>query len=200
MKADTGCLFPSNDPLFKIYHDTEWGYPVSNDTRIFEKICLEGFQSGLSWQTILHRREFFRVAFDQFNIDKVAKYSEIDLCRLLADSNIIRNRRKIVSAINNANRALELQSEFGSLAHFIWQYEPKDEKRPELVTRAWLAKNTMTEESTGLSHALKKRGWKFIGPTNMYALMQALGLVNDHTADCTCRDKVEKAREQFSRP
>ena len=200
MKQDTGCAFPDQDPLFKSYHDSEWGYPVSDDTRIFEKICLEGFQSGLSWKTILHRREGFREAFDQFSIGKVAEYSEDDLSVLLCNSNIIRNRRKIASTINNANRALDLQAEFGSLAHFIWQYEPKAEHRPKSVTRSWLAKNTITKESTALSIALKNRGWSYVGPTNMYALMQALGLVNDHTEDCPCRNTVENSRRQFYRP
>jgi DNA-3-methyladenine glycosylase I len=200
MKQDANCLFPANDALFKTYHDTEWGHPVSDDTRIFEKICLEGFQSGLSWKTILHRRESFREAFDQFDITKVAKYNDEDLSRLLSDSTIIRNRRKIDSAINNANRALELQAEFGSMAHFIWQYEPKIQRRPTVVTRSWLANNTITSESTKLSKALKSRGWSFIGPTNMYALMQALGLVNDHTSHCPSRSTVEKSRRQFHRP
>jgi DNA-3-methyladenine glycosylase I len=200
MHEQTGCLFPSNDALFKTYHDSEWGYPVSDDIRIFEKICLEGFQSGLSWQTILHRREAFRTAFSQFNISKVAAYNDGDISKLLANPNIIRNRRKIVSAINNANRALELQAEFGSLAHFLWQYEPSNRQRAALITRSWIAENTITTESTELSKALKKRGWSFTGPTNMYALIQALGLVNDHTTDCPSRHAVEKSRRQFLRP
>lgn len=200
MTEDEGCPFPTKDALFKTYHDNEWGNPVSDDTRIFEKICLEGFQSGLSWRTILHRREAFRNAFDQFDISKVAAYGDSDLTRLLSDSNIIRNNRKIASAINNANRALDLQAEFGSLAQFLWQYEPSLENRPNLVTRSWLANNTTTSESTELSKALKKRGWTFIGPTNMYALMQALGLVNDHTSDCPNRGAVEASRRQFLRP
>jgi DNA-3-methyladenine glycosylase I len=200
MLEQLGCSFPADDALFKSYHDTEWGHPVSNDMRIFEKICLEGFQSGLSWKTILHRREAFRTAFSQFNISKVATYNDEDISSLLANPSIIRNRRKIVSAINNAKRALELQAEFGSLSHFLWQYEPSDRQRPAVITRAWLTENTITTESMELSKALRKRGWSFIGPTNMYALIQALGLVNDHTADCPSRNTVEKARSQFLRP
>ena len=201
MKEDeVGCPFPANDSLFKTYHDTEWGHPVSNDTKIFEKICLEGFQSGLSWKTILHRRNAFREAFDQFDVMKVSKYTDTDISRLITDPTIIRNSRKIKSTINNANRALDLQAEFGSLAHFIWQYEPNAHQRPSVVTRSWLTDNTITKESTDMSKELKKRGWSFVGPTNMYALMQALGLVNDHTVDCPCRSSVEKARQLFHRP
>lgn len=200
MTEDTACQFPANDPLYKQYHDNEWGYPVADDTKIFEKICLEGFQAGLSWRTILHRRDYFRSAFDQFDIGIVASYSDTDVNRLMGNAGIIRNRRKIASAINNANRAQELQAEFGSLARFLWLYEPEHGERPESVTRSWLARNTRTTMSTSLSNALKKRGWSFIGPTNMYALMQALGLVNDHTADCPAGDLVEKSRRQFTRP
>lgn len=200
MIQEKGCPLPAGDALFKTYHDTEWGNPVSDDRHIFEKICLEGFQSGLSWKTILHRREAFRSAFDQFDISKVAAYDDGDLERLLSNTEIIRNRKKIASTINNANRALELKAEFGSLAHFLWQYEPSIQNRPTLVTRAWLANNTTTSESIELSKALKKRGWSFIGPTNMYALMQALGLVNDHTTHCPTRDAVEASRRQFLRP
>lgn len=197
---ESGCLFPGHDPIYKAYHDSEWGLPVADNTRIFEKICLEGFQSGLSWKTILHRRDAFRTAFDEFDIDKVAQYSDIDIRRLLRDCGIIRNRRKILSAINNANRALELTAEYGSIATFLWRYEASDAQRPEVVTRSWLAENTTSVESIALSKSLKQRGWSFIGPTNMYALIQALGLVNDHTDDCPARTGVEESRSRFRRP
>lgn len=200
MQSEARCPYPADDLLFKQYHDLEWGLPVGDDTKIFEKICLEGFQAGLSWKTVLHRREHFREAFDYFEITKVATYTERDIANALVNSGIIRNKRKIASMINNANRARELQDEFGSLAHFLWQFEPKAESRPAVVTRNWLANNTTSEESVSLSQALKSRGWTFIGPTNMYALMQALGLVNDHTDKCFCRTRTEQARQLFQRP
>ena len=195
-----GCLIPENDPLFQQYHDNEWGHPVSNDNRIFEKICLEGFQSGLSWKIILHRREHFRAVFSDFDMATVARYTDKEVNAALSNANIIRNARKIHSTINNAQRGLELQAEFGSLAQFIWRFEPKLDTRPATVTRQWLAENTRSAESIKLSKELKSRGWTFVGPTNMYALMQALGLVNDHTEHCPSRTSVELAREAFQRP
>ena len=200
MNSDDGCLYPADDPLFRRYHDEEWGRPVSDDTRIFEKICLEGFQSGLSWKTILHRRDHFREQFDHFNIAKISDYKDLDISNALANPNIIRNKRKIRSVVNNAKRAIELKAEFGSLGHFLWQFEPENDQRPASVTRSWLADNTTSKESVKLSHELKRRGWTFIGPTNMYALMQALGLVNDHTDNCPNREAAEKARSSFTRP
>jgi len=200
IKEDSGCSFPSDDSLFKIYHDTEWGYPVSDDIKIFEKICLEGFQSGLSWRTILHRRDSFRSAFDHFDFTEIATYNESDVSRLVLDSAIIRNKQKIRSVVNNAKRAIELKAEFGSLARFVWQHEPSTNRRPKKVTRSWVSANTTSDESIELSKSLKLRGWTFIGPTNMYALMQALGLVNDHTSDCPCRIHVENSRRSFQRP
>jgi len=194
------CPTPEDDPLFQHYHDCEWGMPVGDDLRIFEKVCLEGFQSGLSWRTILHRRPAFRQAFDDFNVKKVAAYTESKIELLVQNSNIIRNKRKILSTINNANRAIELQQEFGSLAAFFWKFEPTPDQRPEQVNLEWLSRNTSTPESETLSSALKERGWSFVGPTNMYALMQALGIVNDHVACCPARDRVEKARDSFPRP
>ena len=200
MDTTQSCPYPSNDPVFKQYHDEEWGRPVSDDTKIFEKICLEGFQSGLSWKTILHRREQFRAQFYNFDITSVSKYTEADFNAAMSNANIIRNRRKIASTINNAKKAIELQCEYGSLAHFLWQFEPKDDQRPQTITRNWLSANTTTIESTNLSKELKSRGWSFIGPTNMYALMQALGLVNDHVENCPCRSLVEASRQSFERP
>ncbi len=176
------------------YHDTEWGFPVGDDRRLFEKVCLEGFQSGLSWNTILRKRENFRKAFDDFDIDRMATYGESDVDRLLADAGIIRHRGKIEAAINNARRAQELVDEMGSLSSFFWGFEPSKRDR---VPTEFVA---ITAESTAMSKALKKRGWKFVGPTTMYALMQAMGLVNDHAAKCEVRREVVAARKAFSRP
>lgn len=173
--------------------------PVIDDTKLFEKVCLEGFQSGLSWKTILHRREHFRLAFEGFDIPTVAKYSEIDVAKLMKDSRIIRNRRKIESTVNNANRAIELQAEFGSLRRFFWNFEPLKANRPEKLSLAWLKDNPTSPESVLMSKTLKKRGWSYVGPTTLYALMQALGMVNDHVHDCPTREIVEKARDNLVR-
>ncbi len=194
------CAFPADDDLYRAYHDSEWGVPADSDQVFFEKVCLEGFQSGLSWQTILHRRDAFRRAFANFDISTLAAFDDDDVARLLQDDSIIRNRRKIRSVINNASRALELQREAGSLAAFFWQFEPEPHTRPTSVSRDWLNRNPTTPESTDLARALKKRGWFFVGPTNMYALMQALGLVNDHVGGCPVRPLVEKRRQSFIRP
>lgn len=196
----TECRVPSNDPLFQQYHDTEWGSPVDSDQAFFEKVSLEGFQSGLSWQTVLHRREAFREAFDGFDIDRVAHYSDAKVERLVGNAGIIRNRRKIRSVINNAQQALRLQQATGSLAGFFWQYEPDASSRPTTITQQWLDENPFCPESVALAAALKKRGWTFVGPTNMYALMQALGMVNDHVAGCPCRERIEQLRSSFTRP
>ena len=185
---------------YQRYHDTEWGWPVDDDRRLFEKICLEGFQSGLSWLTILRKREGFRAAFANFEFEKVAKFTEQDVNRCLEDTGIVRHRKKIESTINNANRALELKEEFGSLAAYFWSFEPKPENRPARIdfeTARTLAK---TEESTALSKDLKKRGWSFVGPTTVYAFMQSMGMVNDHLEGCFCRELVEEARAAFVRP
>ncbi len=192
------CPVPDNDPLFALYHDTEWGVPTSCDREFFEKICLEGFQSGLSWRTILHRREGFRQAFDQFDPDILMRYTDADVKRLLQDKRIIRNRRKILSAINNAKRCIELQSEHGSLAAFICAFQPSADERPTRLTRQWLADNPNTPHSQALAKAMKKRGWTFVGPTNMYALMQALGIVNDHVEQCPRRNEIERLRNTFN--
>jgi DNA-3-methyladenine glycosylase I len=185
---------------YQHYHDTEWGWPVDDDRRLFEKICLEGFQSGLSWLTILRKREAFRAAFANFEFEKVAQFTEEDVERCLGDAGIVRHRKKIESTINNARRALELRDEFGSLAAYFWSYEPLPENRPaklDFETARTLGK---TEESTRLSKDLKKRGWSFVGPTTVYAFMQSMGMVNDHLEGCMCRQEVESARENFRRP
>ncbi|MEM0900206.1 MAG: DNA-3-methyladenine glycosylase I [Pseudomonadota bacterium] len=194
------CWWHDNKPDYLAYHDTEWGFPVDDDIRLFEKICLEGFQSGLSWLTILRKRENFRAAFDDFDFEKVAEYDDVDVERLVADAGIVRHRGKIVSTINNAKRALELRSEFGSLAAYFWQFEPKPEHRPQVVTYDWAMANPTTEQSKALSKDLKKRGWSFVGPTTVYAFMQAMGLVNDHLEGCAIRPKAEEARHGFKRP
>ena len=179
---------------YRHYHDTEWGFPVADDQRLFEKLCLEGFQSGLSWRTILEKRDNFRVAFDGFDFHRVAAYTETDVQRLLQDAGIIRHRGKIASTINNARCALDLINEAGSLAAFVWRFEPRRETLPEPATV------TTSPESIELSRALKKRGWKFVGPTTMYSFMQAMGLINDHVEGCVTRAKVEKARRDFRSP
>lgn len=188
------CPVPDNDPLFTRYHDNEWGVPTYCDSSFFEKICLEGFQSGLSWRTILHRREGFRQAFDQFDPDKLSRYTENDVERLMQDKSIIRNRRKILSVINNAKRYIDLQAQHGSLSAFVWAYEPKTEERPQHLTRQWLTDHPYTPASQALSTALKKQGWTFVGPTTVYAMMQALGVVNDHVDQCPRRAEIECLR------
>ena len=194
------CFWHGNLPDYIAYHDHEWGRPVSDDHRLFEKICLEGFQSGLSWLTILRKRENFRRAFAGFDYAKVAGFGPEEIERLLADPGIVRHRGKIVSTINNAQRALEMQAEFGSLARFFWSFEPADETRPAELDRATLVANPTTAVSVALSKALKKRGWTFVGPTTVYAFMQAMGMVNDHLTGCICRAEVEALRRNFRRP
>ncbi|KKX24659.1 DNA-3-methyladenine glycosylase I [Rhizobium sp. LC145] len=185
---------------YRRYHDEEWGRPVTDDFRLFEKICLEGFQSGLSWLTILRKRENFRAAFARFDYGKVAQFGEEDIARCLADAGIIRHRGKIVSTINNARRALELRDEFGSLAKYFWSFEPKATERPEVMDLETLRANPTTPVSVKLSKELKKRGWTFVGPTTVYAFMQAMGLVNDHLDGCFCQKEVEAQRLAFTRP
>ncbi|MEL6437381.1 MAG: DNA-3-methyladenine glycosylase I [Pseudomonadota bacterium] len=194
------CWWPGDKEDYLAYHDAEWGYPVADDTRLFEKICLEGFQSGLSWLTILRKRENFRAAFDGFDVEKIARYGDDDVARLVQDAGIVRHRGKIVSTINNAKRAMELREEAGSLAAYFWAHEPGSDERPELVTYEWAMANTVTETSKRLSKDLKKRGWSFVGPTTVYAFMQAMGMVNDHLEGCFCRPLVEEARAKFKRP
>jgi DNA-3-methyladenine glycosylase I len=198
--AGEGCAWPGTDGLYVRYHDEEWGRPVVDDTRLFEKICLEGFQSGLSWITILRKRENFRRAFKGFDPKVVSSFGARDVQRLLEDAGIVRHRGKIDSTINNAKRALELIDERGSLAAYFWSWEPPTSARPKTVTRAQLIKMSTTPESTALSKDLKKRGWTFVGPTTCYAFMQAMGLVNDHVEGCAVRAGVEQARRSFTRP
>jgi DNA-3-methyladenine glycosylase I len=196
----TRCAWPGNLPDYLHYHDHEWGRPVADDIRLFEKICLEGFQSGLSWLTILRKRENFRAAFAGFDFNKVAEFTDADVERLLQDAGIIRHRGKIVSTINNARRAQEMVAEAGSLAAWFWQFEPDTKERPTKVDLAHLRANPTTAVSMRISKALKKRGWSFVGPTTVYAFMQAMGLVNDHIEGCYCRAEIEKERKAFKRP
>ncbi|WDE01256.1 DNA-3-methyladenine glycosylase I [Thalassomonas actiniarum] len=188
------CRWCGAAPEFLDYHDNEWGFPVDDDRRLFEKLCLESFQSGLSWRTILAKRENFRAAFDNFELDKVAAFTGQDVERLLQDEGIVRHRGKIEAVINNAKRAQELVKTQGSLAAFFWGYEPEDEVLAEPQTAS------TSDESVALSKALKKMGWKFVGPTTVYAFMQAMGLINDHAKGCVIRSQVEQSRSCFQRP
>lgn len=203
MRCDDGlvrCAWHSGLADYRSYHDDEWGKPMADDYRLFEKICLEGFQSGLSWLTILRKRENFRSAFDGFNFHKIALYDESDIERLLTDKGIVRHRGKITSVVNNARRAIELINEKGSLAAYFWSFEPKDSERPQIIDYETLIANPTTPVSVQLSKDLKKRGWSFVGPTTLYAFMQAMGLVNDHIVGCSCREPLEKIRNSFVRP
>ena len=194
------CRWCAATPAYGHYHDHEWGFPVTDDRRLFEKVCLEGFQSGLSWLTILNKRENFRKAFANFEAERVACFDEADIARLLADAGIVRHRGKIVSTINNAARVLELRAEFGSLAAYAWRFEPAANGRPERITHAALQAFTTSAESIAMSKDLKKRGWSFVGPTTCYAFMQAMGLVNDHVEGCHVRERALQARAQLTVP
>jgi DNA-3-methyladenine glycosylase I len=188
------CLWCGAAPEFLKYHDTEWGFPVSDDRRLFEKLSLEGFQSGLSWRTILAKRESFRTAFHDFDFDEIASFGERHVKRLLDNQGIVRHRGKIEAVINNARRARELVKQEGSLAAFVWRYEPRSKQfaKPQVASTS--------VESIALAKDLKRLGWKFVGPTTVYAFMQAMGLINDHVEKCVIRDKVERARRKFKRP
>lgn len=188
------CRWCASAPEFEAYHDREWGFPVADDTRLFEKICLEAFQSGLSWRTILAKRENFRRAFDEFDFHRVARFGDKDVARLLRDEGIVRHRGKIEAVIHNAARAVDLQAEHGSLAAYFWRFEidPASAAAPQTVTTA--------PEAVALAKDLKKRGWKFVGPTTVYAFMQAMGLVNDHVPGCVVAPHVARAREAFEAP
>jgi DNA-3-methyladenine glycosylase I len=185
---------------YRQYHDHEWGFPVSDDRRLFEKICLEGFQAGLSWLTILNKREAFRQAFAGFDMERVAKFDEADVKRMLLDVGIVRHQGKIQSSINDANRALALRLEFGTLAAYFWRFEPTSHSRPGQITRQALNGVTTSPESTSMSKDLRQRGWTFVGPTTMYAFMQAMGLVNDHLEGCSARIRVNEKRSWFASP
>ena len=194
------CSWCEATRVYRHYHDTEWGFPVADDRRLFEKICLEGFQSGLSWLTILNKRDAFRRGFANFDLEVMAGFGDGDVARLLADAGIVRHRGKIVSAIGNATRALALRDEFGSLAAYFWRMEPDPADRPARVTREALRVMTTSAESVALSKDLKKRGWSFVGPTTIYAFMQAMGLVNDHVEGCATRTRALAARKTFKLP
>lgn len=194
------CWWGDAPSVYRDYHDQEWGMPVDDDFRLFEKICLEGFQAGLSWLTILRKREDFRRVFDGFDIARVARFTSSSVDLLVQDASIVRHRGKISSTINNAQRALELVEEFGSLAAYFWRFEPLCSARPERIDKATLMTLDKTHESSVLSMDLKKRGWTFVGPTTVYAFMQAMGLVNDHLTGCDAWSRVEEARQAFVRP
>ena len=196
----TRCWWPGAHADYLAYHDEEWGRPVSDDRRLFEKICLEGFQSGLSWLTILRKRDNFRRAFRDFDFEAVARFNRRSVARLLGDVGIVRHRGKIESVLNNARRACDLADEFGSLAVWFWSHEPPPRSRPRRLTWAALRKLNSTPESTALSKDLKRRGWSYVGPTTVYAFMQAMGLVNDHLDGCEIREAVERDRACFRRP
>lgn len=194
------CWWSGDKADYLAYHDQEWGVPVADDKRLFEKVCLEGFQSGLSWLTILRKRENFRAAFDGFDFEKVSGYGDADVERLLQDKGIVRHRRKIESVINNAGRSRALVDEFGSLAAYFWQYEPEASDRPDRCDYTTLMELGKTNASTAMSKDLKKRGWSFIGPTTAYAFMQSVGMVNDHLEGCEWRSRTETLRQQFQPP
>ncbi len=196
----TRCWWHGGLPDYLEYHDLEWGRPIGDDFRLFEKLCLEGFQSGLSWLTILRKRENFRKAFRGFDFNKVASFGKREVERLLNDAGIVRHRGKIESTINNARRAQELEREFGSLSAYFWKFEPTAADRPGKMDHKSLLDQTKTKESIALSKDLKKRGWSFVGPTTAYAFMQAMGMVNDHIEGCCVRSIVEKSRRAFKRP
>ena len=188
------CRWCADAPEFLRYHDTEWGFPVGDDRRLFEKLSLEGFQSGLSWRTILVKREGFRAAFHGFDFEKIARFTGRDVERLLKNEGIVRHRGKIEAVINNARKALELVKRQGSLAAFIWHYEPGVDELAQPLTASTSA------ASVALSKELKNQGWKFVGPTTVYAFMQAMGLINDHAENCVIRSQAETARKRFKRP
>jgi DNA-3-methyladenine glycosylase I len=203
VRGDDGvvrCFWGASPEEYATYHDTEWGFPVADDRRLFEKLCLEGFQSGLSWLTILRKREGFRRAFANFDFRRVAEFGADDVERLLQDAAIVRHRGKIEAAINNAARAVELVEAEGSLAAYVWSFEPDPKSRPKRLTWKALLGMAETEESRALAKDLKKRGWRFVGPTTVYAFMQAMGLVNDHLEGCDIRAEAERARASFTSP
>jgi len=195
VRGDDGlgrCWWGASTPDYAAYHDEEWGFAVRDDVRLFEKICLEGFQSGLSWLTILRKRENFRKAFAGFDHHRVARFNQRSVERLLGDAGIVRHRGKIESTINNAKRAVELEEEFGSLSAFFWEWVPPKSERPTKMTKGALMKLAKTPTSTALSKELKGRGWSFVGPTTAYAFMQAMGLVNDHLEGCFVRERIAR--------
>ncbi len=193
------CWWSGSAPEYRAYHDTEWGFPVVDDVRLFEKLCLEGFQAGLSWITILRKREAFRAAFAGFEFERVARFGDADVIRLLGDAGIIRHRGKIEAVINNAQRAIELIEAEGSLGGYVWRFEPP-QRAAAVLDRVELAALASTPESKAMAKDLKRRGWRFVGPTTVYAFMQAMGLVNDHLAGCDVHASVAAARAALPRP
>lgn len=196
----TRCAWCQATPFYRNYHDSEWGFPVDDERRLFEKICLEGFQAGLSWLTILNKRESFRSAFANFDAEQVARFGAPEIRRLVNDAGIVRHAGKIASTINNAQRVIELRKEFGSLGAFVWRLEPEAKSRPARITHEAVKAMPISPASTALSKDLKKRGWTFVGPTTMYAFMQAMGLVNDHIEGCASRKAALAARKAFTPP
>ncbi len=192
------CWWATSAPEYRAYHDTEWGFPVADDVRLFEKLSLEGFQAGLSWLTILRKREAFRRAFAGFDFERVARFGDRDVERLLADAGIVRHRGKIEAVINNAARAMELVANEGSLTGYVWGFAPRP--RAGLLDHAGLRELSVTDESKALARDLKRRGWRFVGPTTVYAFMQAMGLVNDHLDGCDAGTRVREARDRFAVP
>jgi DNA-3-methyladenine glycosylase I len=203
VRGDDGvvrCFWGDSAPEYRPYHDDEWGRPVVDDRRLFEKLALEGFQSGLSWLTILRKREAFRAAFAGFDFERVARFGPRDVERLLADAAIVRHRGKIEATINNARRAVELVDESGSIAAHVWGFEPEPGVRPDRVTWEALSATPYSPEAEALAKDLKRRGWRFVGPTTVYSFMQAMGLVNDHVEGCDARAAVERERAALVRP
>lgn len=200
MTDDMRCWWCAGDAEYRRYHDEEWGRPTADDRYLFEKLCLEGFQAGLSWLTILRKRDAFRRAFADFDVDRVACMGEREVERLLEDPGIVRHRGKIQAAINNARRTQVLVAAYGSLAAFVWRFEPPASERPPRPTREMLAALTETASARALAKALKQAGFRFIGPTSAYAFMQSVGLVNDHVETCPARAEVAAARARFTPP
>ena len=194
------CAWAGDDALYVDYHDREWGLPVADDQRLFEKLCLEGFQAGLSWRTILGKRDAFRATFANFDFHRVARFTDRHVERALANPLIVRHRGKIESTRNNARRVQAIVDEFGSFAAYVWRFEPGVEGRPRRITRERLARMATSPEAIALSKDLKARGFTFVGPTTVYAFMQAMGLVNDHEERCAFRERTERARTKFVRP
>jgi DNA-3-methyladenine glycosylase I len=194
------CWWCEGDPLYRRYHDVEWGRPSGDDLRLFETLCLEGFQAGLSWLTILRKRENFRKGFKGFDLTAVARLGRRSVDRLLSDPGIVRHRAKIEATINNARRCADLVDEFGSFAGYVWRFEPDARSRPRTLDHATLMRMTTSPEATRMSKDLRRRGWSFVGPTTVYSFLETVGLVNDHLDRCDFRKEVERERRAFRRP
>jgi DNA-3-methyladenine glycosylase I len=192
------CWWGAGDQLYRDYHDNEWGRPSGDDTRLFEKLCLEGFMAGLSWLTILRKRDSFRSAFANFEPSRVALFTQADEERLMGDTGIVRNRAKIAAVVNNARRCGELVRETGSLAAYVWTFAPPP--RPSMIEHAELVQVKFSPEAAALSKDLRRRGWNFVGPTTVYSFMEAMGLINDHISGCFVGEEVERLRKAFVLP